>query len=49
MLAFDPVGRPVKPRALDLSREPEVEIERSLAGTEAEQMDITLLLSQAFQ
>lgn len=49
MLAFDPVGRPIKPRALDLSREPEVQIERSLAGNEAEQMDITLLLSQAFQ
>jgi len=46
IVALDPDGRSVRPRLRDLSEESELEIERSLAGADAEQMDIGLLLSQ---
>lgn len=46
IVALGPDGRSVRPRLRDLSEEPGLEIERSLAGADAEQMDIGLLLSQ---
>ena len=46
IVALGPDGRSVRPRLRDLSEESELEIERSLAGADAEQMDIGLLLSQ---
>ena len=46
IVALGPDGRSVRPLLRDLSEEPELEIERSLAGADAEQMDIGLLLSQ---
>lgn len=46
IVALGPDGRSVRPRLRDLSEEPELEIERSLAGADAEQMDIGLLLTQ---
>ena len=46
IVALGPDGRSVRPRLRDLSEEPELEIERSLAGADAAQMDIGLLLSQ---
>lgn len=47
IVALGPDGKPVQPQLRDLSEEPGLEIERSLAGADAEQMDIGLLLSQA--
>lgn len=46
IVALGPDGKSVRPRLRDLSEEPELEIERSLAGADAAQMDIGLLLSQ---
>ena len=46
IVALGPDGRSVRPLLRDLSEEPELEIERSLAGADAEQMDIGLLLTQ---
>ena len=46
IVALGPDGKSVRPRLRDLSEEPELEIERSLAGADAEQMDIGLLLTQ---
>ena len=46
IVALGPDGRSVRPRLRDLSEESELEIERSLAGADAEQMDIGLLLTQ---
>ena len=46
IVALGPDGRSVRPLLRDLSEESELEIERSLAGADAEQMDIGLLLSQ---
>ena len=46
IVALGPDGRSVRPLLRDLSEEPELEIERSLAGADAAQMDIGLLLSQ---
>ena len=46
IVALGPDGRSVRPRLRDLNEESELEIERSLAGADAEQMDIGLLLSQ---
>lgn len=47
MVAFDPTGRAVDPSVLDLCKQPDLEIERSLLSNEAEDMDITNLLSHS--
>lgn len=47
IIALSPDGKSIRPQLRDLSEQPGLEIERSLAGTDAEQMDIGLLLSQS--
>lgn len=47
IVALGPGGISVQPHLRDLSEEPGLEIERSLAGADAARMDIGLLLSQA--